>query len=466
MHVGHVGGLGKADKAADLQVLTDGHDLLGQDLGHGQVALGVLALEQSVHIGGVVVQNDLADVLDKLLESFALGAEVGLAVDFHNGGNAALGADAGISHAFGGHAAGLLGGLGQALLTQPVDCLFHIAVGGLESLLAVHHADVGHLTERFHILSGECHGFFLLFFQFEKGRCFRRPFEDFVLLFLGLLDLGLGGFGFDGGVLALTAFLDGVGHRGGDQADGADGVIVRGDDVIDLVGIAVGVDDGDDGDVQLAGFGDGVVLLAGIDDEQRAGQLAHVLDAAEVLLELLHLAEVLHDFLLRQHVEGAVLLHLLELGETVDAGAHGLEVGQHAAEPAGVDVVHADAGGLFLDGVGRLLLGADEQDRVALLGEAAHEGVGFLELLNGLLQVDDINTVAFAVDILGHLGVPAAGLVSEVDAGFQQLLHGYDCHLMFSFLFLFYSSGRVSLSAKPFFKERPHGESRRPCEMP
>ena len=79
--------------------------------------------------------------------------------------------------------------------------------------------------------------------------------------------------------------------------------------------------------------------------------------------------------------------------------------------------------------------------RVALLGEAAHEGVGFLELLNGLLQVDDINTVAFAVDILGHLGVPAAGLVTEVDTGFQQLLHGYDCHLMFSFLFLFYTVG-------------------------
>ena len=162
VHVGDVGGLGKAGEAADLQVLADGHDLLGQGLGDGQLAAGVLALEQGGHVGRVVVEDDLADVLDELLEQLALGAEVGLAVDLDDGGDAALGADAGIGHALGRDAAGLLRGLGKALLTQPVDCLVHIAVGGLERLLAVHHADVGHLTERFHILSGKSHDCFLL----------------------------------------------------------------------------------------------------------------------------------------------------------------------------------------------------------------------------------------------------------------------------------------------------------------
>ena len=43
-------------------------------------------------------------------------------------------------------------------------------------------------------------------------------------------------------------------------------------------------------------------------------------------------------------------MHLLELVQTLHAAAHGLEVGEHAAQPAGVDIVHADALGLFLDG--------------------------------------------------------------------------------------------------------------------
>ena len=188
--------------------------------------------------------------------------------------------------------------------------------------------------------------------------------------------------------------------------------------------------------MQLAGLGDGVVLLAGVNDEQGAGQTLHVLDAAEILLELGHLSHELHDFLLGQHVEGAVLLHALELGQTVDTGAHGLEVGKHTAQPTGVDVVLADALGLFLYGLGGLLLGADEQDVLAVGGELAHKVVRLLELLNGLLQVDDVYAVALAIDILGHLGVPAAGLVTEVHTGLQKLLHGYYCHFCFLLYFV------------------------------
>ena len=40
----------------------------------------------------------------------------------------------------------------------------------------------------------------------------------------------------------------------------------------------------------------------------------------------------------------------------------------------------------------------------------------------GLLQVDDVDPAALAEDEAAHLGVPAARLVAEVDAGLQQLL--------------------------------------------
>ena len=160
MDISDIHGVGEADEAADLQVLADGHDLLGQDLCDGHLAAGILALEQGLHVGGIVVQHDLADVLHELLERFALGAEIGLAVDLDHGADAALGADAGIGHALGRDAAGLLRSFRQALFTQPVDSLLHIAVGRLECLLAVHHADVGHLTQSLDILSGKSHGIF------------------------------------------------------------------------------------------------------------------------------------------------------------------------------------------------------------------------------------------------------------------------------------------------------------------
>ena len=58
---------------------------------------------------------------------------------------------------------------------------------------------------------------------------------------------------------------------------------------------------------------------------------------------------------------------------------------------------------------------------------------GVLEHLQGLLQVDDVNPVALAEDVFLHLGIPALGLMPEVNASFEQLLHG-DCGQTTSFV--------------------------------
>ena len=60
---------------------------------------------------------------------------------------------------------------------------------------------------------------------------------------------------------ALVSFDYGVSHYAGDELDGADSVVVAGDYVIDEVGIAVGIGDGDYGNVELAGFGYGDILV-------------------------------------------------------------------------------------------------------------------------------------------------------------------------------------------------------------
>ena len=54
-----------------------------------------------------------------------------------------------------------------------------------------------------------------------------------------------------------------------------------------------------------------------------------------------------------------------------------------------------------------------------------------LELLNGLLKVYDVNTVSLGEDVLGHLGVPLLGRVTEVNACLKQLLDSNFEHFMF-----------------------------------
>ena len=53
---------------------------------------------------------------------------------------------------------------------------------------------------------------------------------------------------------------------------------------------------------------------------------------------------------------------------------------------------------------------------------------GAVDVDERLLKVDDVNRIALGEDIALHLGVPPAGLVPEVDAGFKQLAHANDCH--------------------------------------
>ena len=52
--------------------------------------------------------------------------------------------------------------------------------------------------------------------------------------------------------------------------------------------------------------------------------------------------------------------------------------------------------------------------------------VRLLEQLLRLREVDDVDAAALAEDEAAHLGIPAARLVAEVDAGLQQLSHRDD----------------------------------------
>ena len=83
--------------------------------------------------------------------------------------------------------------------------------------------------------------------------------------------------------------------------------------------------------------------------------------------------------------------------------------------------------GVTTDRLLSLLLGTDEEHGATVGDRVADEGVGRLDPTKRLFEVDDVDAVAVTVDEPLHLRVPAAGLVTEMDAGFEHLLHGDDC---------------------------------------
>ena len=89
-----------------------------------------------------------------------------------------------------------------------------------------------------------------------------------------------------------------------------------------------------------------------------------------------------------------------------------------------VDVVLAAALGGFGDVFGGGALGADEQHAAAGGGDVTDGAQRAVEHRHGLLQVDDVDLVAGAVEERRHARVPAAGVVAKVNAGFEQLAHG------------------------------------------
>ena len=224
--------------------------------------------------------------------------------------------------------------------------------------------------------------------------------------------------------------LHDVADRTRDERARADRVVVAGDHVVDAVGVAVRVDEPDDRDAQALRLLDRDQLALDVDDEDGLRQSVHVLHATEVRAQLCEVGLGGHALADRKQSELTLALVALEVVQAADALADRAEVGQQAAEPTVVDVRHARGLRDVLHGVARLLLGPHEEDGPAPGGEVSREAPRVLQELLAAQQVDDVDPVALAEDEAAHLGVPAARLVAEMDAGLQQLSDAYLWHLV------------------------------------
>ena len=97
MDVSDAGVLAEAMEAADLEVFTDDHDLLGNGLGDGQLGAVEFAGLECLDVGRVVFGDGLGNILDEIDKDGRLGGKVGLGVDLDGDADAVL--DGGIGHA-------------------------------------------------------------------------------------------------------------------------------------------------------------------------------------------------------------------------------------------------------------------------------------------------------------------------------------------------------------------------------
>ena len=212
-------------------------------------------------------------------------------------------------HAFGGDARRGLAGLAAELDAQHLFGLVHVAVGLGQGLLALHHRGVGLGAQFADHACGDCSHLFL---RDEPGRRARRskPVRECQAADAALRPASdAAGAGVQAPSLTSTnsspsaltacttslvgvglAFEHGVGHGARVQRHGLGRVVVAGDHVVDADRRVVGVDHADQRNAQLLGFGDRDLVVADVDDEHRVRQRVHVLDAADVLLELGQLA--------------------------------------------------------------------------------------------------------------------------------------------------------------------------------
>ena len=117
------------------------------------------------------------------------------------------------------------------------------------------------------------------------------------------------------------------------------------------------------------------------------------------------------------------MLDLFDVFQPTDALADSREIGQRPAKPALIDVKLSASHGRFFHRFLRLLLAAHKQDLPAATGHLLQKFGRTMQLLHGLIEIDDINLVPLLKDKGLHLRIPALGLVPKVDPGLKELRH-------------------------------------------
>src|SRR6478736_4099079 len=410
----------------------------------GDLGLGDLLAADIGRAGG----GDLeADVLAERLEVVGLGDEVRLAVDLDEHADLAADVDVGMHQAFLRRARGELVDLVAELLAEDRDRLLRVALGLIEGLLDVEQTSPGLFPELADHGSGNGSHVIKSDFVGGDGGLLGGGAADRALLGDGLLlddvleagrddhlvevDLAGGGGGLvlgRGGAARLAvaeAGGDGTDDGLDDDADRLRGVVVARDRVSELGRVGIRVDQADARDADALGLGHRDRLVAGVDHEHGARERGDGGDAVKIAGHAGHLATDRRLFLGGQLGELAAGVHGLVLFELRERLLDRLEIGERAAHPAGGHVGHAGGRGGLADQLLGLALGADEEDVIAVGDEILDEGAGLFEGRVRLLEVNDADALTVVEDVGLGARIPTLGLVTEVDAGIEEVFGSY-----------------------------------------
>ena len=114
------------------------------------------------------------------------------------------------------------------------------------------------------------------------------------------------------------------------------------------------------------------MLMLHVDNKNRVGKSAHLLDTAQTALQFVHHASAQQCFFFGEQVKRAVLRFSFQIHQSLDGLSNGFVIRQHAAQPALVNIGHAHTGRLLCDHLCSRTLRANEEYFLALGRHVAH----------------------------------------------------------------------------------------------
>ena len=226
----------------------------------------------------------------------------------------------------------------------------------------------------------------------------------------------------------LPAFQNSIGQVTHDDVNRTNTVVVTRNRQVDCVWIAIGIDQCNRLDTEIASFANGVLFLVRIDHNDRLRNPVHRADSVQVTVHLAILAIQRRLHFLGVSRQFLATANLFQLFKTTHSAANGSEIRQTTTQPTLSNIRHAATSRFAFDHRAGLSFGSDEQNQTATLGNLLSKFFGSQQTAYGFANINNVNRVLATIDVRSHLGVPAAAAVPKMYARFDQFFDYFIRH--------------------------------------